>query len=53
LDQLLEWADYLVVAQKQTDESAKRIQDSGIPVMGLVDGSFESSPRMRTLGAVS
>jgi GDP-mannose 6-dehydrogenase len=53
LDQLLGWADYLVVAQKQTDESAKRIQDSGIPVMGLVDGSFESSPRMRTLGAVS
>ena len=39
LDQVLDWADHLVLAQKQTKETMQRIQASGIPVIALVDGS--------------
>jgi GDP-mannose 6-dehydrogenase len=41
LEQLLGWADYLVLAQKQTFETTERIRDSGLPVLALVDGRFE------------
>lgn len=36
LDELLEWAEYVVVAQKQTPEAARKIQASGLPVLDLV-----------------
>jgi GDP-mannose 6-dehydrogenase len=49
LEELLGWADHLVVAQKQTGELARQIEDSGIPVLGLTDGCYESPPGTRTL----
>ena len=36
LDDLLAWADFLVIAQKQSAESADRIESSGLPVLDLV-----------------
>ncbi len=54
LDQILEWADHLVLAQRQPPATMLRIQGSCIPVLGLVNGSFESGPRSkRALRAVS
>jgi GDP-mannose 6-dehydrogenase len=43
LEQVLQWADHLVLAQKQSAETMQRIQASGIPVMALVNGSLEAS----------
>jgi len=54
LDQILQWADHLVLAQRQPPATMLRIQESGIPVLGLMNGSFESGPRgKRALRAVS
>src|SRR6202030_3877104 len=39
LDDVLNWAEYLVIAQKQTAEALHRIQSSGIPVMDLISAS--------------
>lgn len=43
LDQILGWADHLVLAQKQSIETMARIRQSGIPVIGIVNGSLRSS----------
>jgi GDP-mannose 6-dehydrogenase len=48
LDQILEWADHLVVAQKQARETTERIQATGLPVLSLVNGCLKSAPRART-----
>ena len=40
LDKLLGWAEYLVIAQKQSPEAANRIQSSGLPVLDLVGTSL-------------
>ena len=54
LDEVLEWADHLVVAQKPAPETTRRIQASGLPVLDLVNGFLESVPRgKRALGAVN
>jgi GDP-mannose 6-dehydrogenase len=44
LDQILEWADHLVLVQKQTGEAMQQIQASGLPILGLVNGSFRIAP---------
>jgi GDP-mannose 6-dehydrogenase len=36
LDQVLQWSDYLVVAQKQSEAIANRIRESGLPVLDLI-----------------
>lgn len=38
LDQILGWADHLVLAQKQGGETSERIRASGIPTLGLMKG---------------
>jgi GDP-mannose 6-dehydrogenase len=43
LDQILAWADHLVLAQRQTAAAMQQIQASGIPVLGLVNGSLQST----------
>jgi GDP-mannose 6-dehydrogenase len=43
LEQVLAWADHLVLAQKQDAETMRRIQASGIPLLALVNGSLEES----------
>ncbi len=45
LDQLLEWADHLVIAQKQNAEAARRIQASAIPALDLVGSGFDPRPQ--------
>jgi GDP-mannose 6-dehydrogenase len=37
LDDVLKWADHLVLAQKQSDETMQVINASGIPLMALVN----------------
>jgi len=44
LEQVLGWADHLVLAQKQNAATMELIRDSGLPVTGLVNGSVHSSP---------
>ena len=44
LDHMLAWADHLVLAQKQAAPAMRQIQASGIPVLGLVNGSLKSTP---------
>lgn len=44
LEQILAWADHLVVAQKQTAAAMQQIQASGIPMLGLVSGSLRLTP---------
>jgi GDP-mannose 6-dehydrogenase len=39
LDALLGWANHLVLAQKQTEATMRRIQQSGLPILDLVGGS--------------
>lgn len=41
IDDVLEWADYLVVAQRQSPEVSARIQSSGIPLIDLSSGCFQ------------
>ena len=54
LDQILQWSDYLVVTQKETLETASRIEASGIPSLLLVNSSFNATPeRDRALRAAS
>lgn len=36
LEDLLGWAEYLVVAQKQTPQATDKIQNSGLPILDLV-----------------
>jgi GDP-mannose 6-dehydrogenase len=43
LEQVLGWADHLVLAQKQSDETMRVIRASGIPLMALVNGSVEAT----------
>jgi GDP-mannose 6-dehydrogenase len=52
LDQILEWADYLVVAHRQADEMTEQILASGIPVLGLMNGCFAQHGK-RVLRAAS
>ncbi len=40
LEQILDWADHLVLVQKQAPEAMEQIQASRLPVLGLVNGSF-------------
>ncbi|HYL39101.1 MAG TPA: nucleotide sugar dehydrogenase [Bryobacteraceae bacterium] len=47
LDQILGWADHLVLAQKQSAETMQRILCSGIPLMPIVNGSLQSSRAAR------
>ena len=48
LEQVLTWADQLVLAQKQDAETMRRIQASGIPLLALVNGSLEESSLEKT-----
>jgi GDP-mannose 6-dehydrogenase len=41
LDDVLDWADYLVVAQKPSPETADRVCASGLPVIDLVGAGVE------------
>jgi GDP-mannose 6-dehydrogenase len=45
LDQILEWADHLVLAQRQPPATLDRIRASLIPVLDLTRGRFGSEPR--------
>jgi GDP-mannose 6-dehydrogenase len=53
LDQILGWSDHLILAQRQPPATADRIRESGIPVLDLVNGCFESAPRHQALYAVN
>jgi GDP-mannose 6-dehydrogenase len=44
LEQILAWSDHLVLAQKQTAAAMEQIQASGLPMLGLVNGSLQSTP---------
>jgi GDP-mannose 6-dehydrogenase len=43
IDQILSWADYVVLAQKQNSETMERIYESGLPTVDLVRGSLKAS----------
>jgi GDP-mannose 6-dehydrogenase len=43
VDQILTWADQLVLAQKQSPETMERISESGLPAIDLVRGSLKTS----------
>jgi len=43
LDQILEWADHLVLAQRQSPATAHQIRVSGIPVLDLLDFGLQSA----------
>jgi len=43
LQEVLDWADYLILAQKQNAETMERILASGLPVLGIVEGSLRLS----------
>ncbi len=43
LDQILTWADHLVLTQQQTAAAMEQIQASGLPVLGLVHGAKQST----------
>jgi GDP-mannose 6-dehydrogenase len=43
LDQILEWADHIVLAQRPSPATAHRIRVSGIPVLDLMGGRLESA----------
>ena len=40
LDAILGWADYVVIAQKQSQEAAAKIESSGLPILDLVGTSM-------------
>jgi GDP-mannose 6-dehydrogenase len=44
LDQILGWADHLILAQRQSPATVYRIRASGIPVLDLMNGRFKSEP---------
>ena len=39
IDAVLDWADHLVIAQKPSATMARRIEESGLPMLNLVAGS--------------
>ncbi len=43
LDDVLDWAEYIVVAQKQTAEASERIEASGLPVLDLISGALAAN----------
>ncbi len=43
LDDVLGWAEYVVVAQKQTAEAGERIEASGLPVLDLISGALAAN----------
>jgi GDP-mannose 6-dehydrogenase len=43
IDQILSWADYVVLAQKQDSETMERIYESGLLTVDLVRGSLKAS----------
>jgi GDP-mannose 6-dehydrogenase len=45
LEQILAWADHLVLAQKQCAATMQQIEASGIPTLGLINGSLQLTPR--------
>jgi GDP-mannose 6-dehydrogenase len=49
VDQILSWADQLVLAQKQDTQTMDRISESGLPVVDLVRGSLKASVAGSTL----
>jgi GDP-mannose 6-dehydrogenase len=49
LDDILDWADYLVLAQKQDPLTMRKIRASGIPLMAAVDGSFASHAALHAI----
>lgn len=42
LDQVLGWADHLILAQRQSPATIHQIRASGIPVLDLMNGRFKS-----------
>jgi GDP-mannose 6-dehydrogenase len=44
LDHLLAWSDHLVIAQKQSSNSAEKIQESGLPILDLVGTGLAGDP---------
>jgi len=53
LQGVLDWADYLVLAQKQDAETMERIRASGLPLLGLVEGSMRLAGPGPALSQVS
>ena len=47
LDQVLGWADHLVLAQKQSAETMQAIRASGLPVHGAGERAAASRPRFK------
>ena len=45
LDDLLAWADHVVIAQKPSESVATKIKESGLPVLDLIEGR-RSAPAM-------
>ena len=43
LEQILSWADHLVLAQKQNEDVMQMIRESGIPFMPVIEGSLRSA----------
>ncbi len=43
LDDVLTWAEYIVVAQKQTPQASQRIEASGLPVLDLISGELAAN----------
>jgi GDP-mannose 6-dehydrogenase len=45
MENVLDWADHLIVAQKPNEEMARQIVASGLPVLDLLGtGMFEGAP---------
>ena len=49
LDEILAWADHLVLVQKQSPEAMQQIQARGTPLLGLLNGSLRSGPTSRAV----
>jgi len=47
LEEILNWADHLVLAQKQSEEIMQKIRNSGLPVMPVVNGSLQTAAAAR------
>ena len=43
IDQILGWADQLILAQKQNAQTMERISESSLPVVNLVRGSLKAA----------
>jgi len=52
LEDVLGWADHLVLAQKQSAVTMQRIEQSGIPVVALVNGVLAPTAPRSTLEGV-